>query len=91
MSERKTLKIVSPMMASSPSSVTASEPPDPEVRAMAKRQHCNAGDKVAMPEEADRCATTGAIWALLTREGLSNLRLAVELTPRKQMGELRTE
>jgi transposase len=44
--------------------------PDPEVRAQSKRRRFTAAYKVRIVEEAQRCAGSGEIGALLRREGL---------------------
>lgn len=59
-------------------SATAAAPsavPDAEVRAIAKRRQFNAAYKLSVLEEADRCASPGAIGALLRREGLYSSHL----------------
>lgn len=86
MSERKKLKMVSSMVAGeaaragqasavSPATAAPGAAPDPEVRAVAKRRQFSAGYKLAVLEEADRCVSTGAIGALLRREGLYSSHL----------------
>jgi transposase len=77
MSERKKLKMVSSTTASSPAPVASDAAPDPEVRAVAKRRQFNAAYKLSVLEEADRCSSTGAIGALLRREGLYSSHLTV--------------
>jgi transposase len=44
--------------------------PDPEVRAQSKRRRFTAAYKARIVEEAQRCAGSGEIGALLRREGL---------------------
>jgi transposase len=77
MSERKKLKMVSSTTASSPAPVASDAAPDPEVRAVAKRRQFSAAYKLSVLEEADRCSSTGAIGALLRREGLYSSHLTV--------------
>jgi len=83
MSETKKLKMVSSV---SPAGATpgeagvapaASKPaaPDPEVRAVAKRRQFSAAYKLSVLEQADRCVNSGAIGALLRREGLYSSHL----------------
>ena len=48
----------------------AAAAPDPEVRAQSKRRRFTAAYKVRIVEEAQRCAGSGEIGALLRREGL---------------------
>lgn len=48
----------------------ASPPPDPEVLAKPKKRHFSAAYKVRIVEEAQKCAESGLIGALLRREGL---------------------
>lgn len=77
MSERKKLKMVSSTAAGSPAPVAPSAAPDPEVRAVAKRRQFSAAYKLSVLEEADRCASSGAIGALLRREGLYSSHLTM--------------
>jgi len=88
MSDRKKLKMVSSTNAveaagagtASAVSTAATAPrgaPDPEVRALAKRRQFNAAYKLSVLEEADRCASPGAIGALLRREGLYSSHLTM--------------
>jgi transposase-like protein len=51
--------------------------PDTEVRAVAKRRQFSAAYKLSVLEEADRCASPGAIGALLRREGLYSSHLTM--------------
>ena len=75
MSERKKLKMVSSMTASSAALAAPRAAPDPEVRAIAKRRQFNAAFKLSVLEQADRCTSPGAIGALLRREGLYSSHL----------------
>jgi transposase len=50
--------------------VSAEATPETEVVAKAQRRRFTAEDKRRIVREADRCTTTGAIGALLRREGL---------------------
>lgn len=77
MSERKKLKMISPSPATSPAGAAAVVVPDPEVRAVAKRRQFSAAYKLSVLEEADRCAGSGAIGALLRREGLYSSHLTM--------------
>lgn len=77
MSERKKLKMITSTTASSAAPVAASVAPDPEVRAVAKRRRFTAAYKLSVVEEADRCSSSGAIGALLRREGLYSSHLTV--------------
>ena len=70
MSERKKLKMVE-AVESAPAA------PDSEVRAVAKRRQFSAAYKLSVLEEADRCASPGAIGALLRREGLYSSHLTM--------------
>lgn len=73
MSERKKLKMVNSVAAPTLPSGT----PDPEVRAIAKRRQFSAAYKLALLAEADGLTETGAIGALLRREGLYSSHLSV--------------
>ena len=53
-----------------PGASSASQAPDPEVRAKARRRRYSAAYKKRILEEADRCSAPGEIGALLRREGL---------------------
>ena len=75
MSERKKLKVITSTTMDAPAPVTRSTTPDPEVRAVAKRRQFGAAYKLSVLEEADRCASSGAIGALLRREGLYSSHL----------------
>ncbi len=77
MSERKKLKMVSSTTASIAAPAAPSVAPDPEVRAVAKRRQFTAAYKLSVLEEADRCSSSGAIGALLRREGLYSSHLTV--------------
>lgn len=77
MSERKKLKIIASTTMDAAASVTPGEAPDPEVRAVAKRRRFSAAYKLSVLEEADRCSNSGAIGALLRREGLYSSHLTV--------------
>ncbi len=77
MSERKKLKMISSSPATSPAVAAAVAVPDPEVRAVAKRRQFSAAYKLSVLEEADRCASPGAIGALLRREGLYSSHLTM--------------
>ncbi len=87
MSERKKLKMVSSIVAAeaaraeasavSAAAAATSAAPDAEVRAVAKRRQFNAAYKLSVLEEADRCASPGAIGALLRREGLYSSHLTM--------------
>jgi len=88
MSERKRLKMVSSMIAgeaarageastASPAAAAPSAARDPEVRAVAKRRQFTAAYKLCVLDEADRCASPGAIGALLRREGLYSSHLTM--------------
>lgn len=83
--------MVSSMTASSPPPATASDPPDPQVRAMTKRRHFNAGNKLSLLDEADRCASARVMGAPVTQEGLSSWPLALALASRRRLGELPAE
>jgi transposase-like protein len=50
--------------------------PDPEVPAQAKRRTFTAAYKARIVEEAQRCTESGAVSALLRREGLYSSHLA---------------
>jgi transposase-like protein len=81
MSERKQLKMVSPLAQSqagetSQSSAVRGAVPDPEVRAGAKRRPFSAADKLSVLEQADRLSESGAIGALLRRAGLYSSHLS---------------
>jgi transposase-like protein len=89
MSERKKLKMVETgesgmaaelARAGGASASSAAAPiaaPDVEVRAVARRRSFTAAYKLAVLEEADRCASPGAIGALLRREGLYSSHLTM--------------
>lgn len=73
MSDKRKLKMVPSMVAAAATSVV----PDTEVRAVAKRRQFSAAYKLSVLEEADRCASPGAIGALLRREGLYSSHLTM--------------
>ena len=50
--------------------------PDPEVPAQAKRRRFSASYKARIVQEAQRCTESGAIGALLRREGLYSSQLS---------------
>jgi transposase-like protein len=85
MSDKRKLKMVSSMVAAQSAraeasavcaaAATPSVGPDAEVRVVAKRRQFNAAYKLSVLEEADRCASAGAIGALLRREGLYSSHL----------------
>ena len=82
MSARKKLAVLSSLnggpaagAAPAPAAGPVALAPDPEVRAVAKRRQFSAAYKLAVLEEADRCAGTGAIGALLRRERLYSSHL----------------
>ncbi len=86
MTERKKRKMVASTIAgegaraggasaSSPAPAAAGVV-DPEVRAVAKRRQFRAAFKLAVLEEADRASDSGAIGALLRREGLYSSHLS---------------
>lgn len=50
--------------------------PDPEVLAKAKRRRFSAAYKLQIVEEAEACTESGAVGALLRREGLHSSHLA---------------
>ena len=50
--------------------------PDPEVPAQAKRRRFSASYKARIVQEAERCTESGAIGALLRREGLYSSQLS---------------
>lgn len=50
--------------------------PDPEVPAQAKRRRFSASYKARIVEEAEQCTESGAIGALLRREGLYSSQLS---------------
>lgn len=75
MSDRKKLKMMSSISASSTAPSANAEVADPEVRAVAKRRQFTAAYKLAVLEEADRANDFGAIGALLRREGLYSSHL----------------
>jgi transposase-like protein len=88
MSDKRRLKMIPSMVAaeaarageaSAVSAATAipNAVPDAEVRAVAKRRQFNAAYKLSVLEEADRCASPGAIGALLRREGLYSSHLTM--------------
>lgn len=77
MSQGKKLKMVASTTATSPAPAAPRAAPDPEVRAVAKRRQFNAAYKLSVLEEADRCASPGAIGALLRREGLYSSHLTM--------------
>jgi transposase-like protein len=57
--------------------VAPSAVPDPEVRTVAKRRQFSAAYKLAVLEEAERLSESGAVGALLRREGLYSSHLSV--------------
>ena len=61
--------------------------PDPEVRPVPKRRTFSAEYKLGILAEADRCSESGAIGALLRREGLYSSHL-VEWRRQRASGEL---
>jgi transposase len=80
--------------ASGAGSAIAAARPDPEVSAKARRRRFSADYKLRMLREAERCATPGAIGALLRREGLYSSHLttwrrqqAAGLQPRRRGGQ----
>jgi transposase-like protein len=85
MSDKRKLKMISSMVAEAARAGTASAVsaaaaapsavPDAEVRTLAKRRQFNAAYKLSVLEEADRCTSSGAIGALLRREGLYSSHL----------------
>ena len=88
MSDKRKLKMISSMLAGeaarageasavSPAAAAPSGAPDPEVRAVAKRRKFSAAYKLSVLEEADRCASPGAVGALLRREGLYSSHLTM--------------
>jgi transposase-like protein len=88
MSDKRKLKMISPMVAGetaragtasavSPAAAAPSGLPDPEVRAVAKRRQFSAAYKLSVLEEADRCSSPGAIGVLLRREGLYSSHLTM--------------
>jgi transposase len=68
----------------------AAPPPDPEVVAKAQRRKFTAEYKLAIVEEADRASDSGAIGALLRREGLYSSHLVEwrRLREKGALGEL---
>lgn len=54
----------------------AAKIPDPEVSSLPKRRRFSADYKARVVEEADACAESGAIGALLRREGLYSSQLS---------------
>jgi len=64
-----------------------SSPPDPEVPAKAKRRQFSAEYKLAILREADACAKSGEIGALLRREGLYSSHL-VDWRRQREAGAL---
>src|SRR4051794_19219256 len=66
----------------------ATPAPDPEVVAKAKRRQFTAEYKLAIVEEADRATDSGAIGALLRREGLYSSHL-VKWRALRKTGALR--
>jgi len=75
MNDRKELKMIASTNAPVP---LAGAAPDPEVQSVAKRRRFTAAYKLAVLEEADRCAVTpGAIGALLRREALYSSHLTM--------------
>jgi len=87
MSDKRKLKMVPSMVAAesaraeasalSAAAAATSVVPDTEVRAVAKRRQFSAAYKLSVLEEADRCASPGAIGALLRREGLYSSHLTM--------------
>jgi transposase-like protein len=77
MSERKKLKMVASTIDASLPLAVPRVAPDAEVPAVAKRRQFTAAYKLAVLEEADRCASPGAIGALLRREGLYSSHLTM--------------
>jgi len=77
MSERKKLKMVASTVAVSSTLAAPGVVPDPEVPAVAKRRQFTAAYKLSILEEADRCASPGAMGALLRREGLYSSHLTM--------------
>jgi transposase-like protein len=77
MSERKKLKMISSTIATSAVPAVPIAALDPEVREVAKRRQFTAAYKLSVLEEADRCASPGAIGALLRREGLYSSHLSM--------------
>jgi len=87
MSSRKKLKMIASSMevaageAARAGKASAGFPaaravPDPEVRAVAKRRQFGAAYKLSVLEQADRASGSGAIGALLRREGLYSSHLS---------------
>jgi len=76
MSERKKQKMLSSIAAGELAPAVAAGVADPEVRAVAKRRRFSAAYKLAVLEEADRASDSGAIGALLRREGLYSSHLS---------------
>src|SRR5690606_14778649 len=74
--------------AANSSRAAAAVPPDPEVVAKAQRRKFTAEYKLAIVQEADRASDSGAIGALLRREGLYSSHL-VERRPLREKGALR--
>jgi transposase len=87
MSDKRKLKMISSMVAAeaaraeasavSAAAAATSTVPDAEVRTVAKRRQFNAAYKLSVLEEVDRCASPGAIGALLRREGLYSSHLTM--------------
>jgi transposase len=77
MSTRKKPNTMSSTTAKQVAAVAPSVAPDPEVRAVAKRRQFSAAYKLAVLEEAERLSESGAIGALLRREGLYSSHLSV--------------
>jgi transposase len=77
MSTRKKPNMMSSTSAKQVAAVAPSVVPDPEVRAVAKRRQFSAAYKLAVLEEAERLSESGAIGALLRREGLYSSHLSV--------------
>ena len=77
MSTRKKPNTMSSTSAKQVAAVAPSVAPDPEVRAVAKRRQFSAAYKLAVLEEAERLSESGAIGALLRREGLYSSHLSV--------------
>jgi transposase len=77
MSTRKKPNTMSSTTAKQIAAVAPSVVPDPEVRAVAKRRQFSAAYKLAVLEEAERLSESGAIGALLRREGLYSSHLSV--------------
>jgi len=88
MSSRKKLKMVASNMGMAAGKAARAEQasagfpaapaaPDPEVRAVAKRRQFSAAYKLSVLAQADGLTESGAIGALLRREGLYSSHLSV--------------